>query len=152
MLLDAEKGVAAHSEGPRPSAETHSPSAGSPTSPLVVRWDTKDPRDPHHWPAWKRYGVVTLASWLNVLVCIGASGYSTGAEGVMTSFGVSNEVATVGLSLYIVRVFHNRVCVGCLLMQRLQLGFAFGPMLLAPFSEFFGRKPVVSAGSLVSSG
>ena len=38
-------------------------------------------------------------------------------------FGVSGEVATLGLSMYI-------------------LGFAIGPMMLAPLSEYFGRSPV----------
>lgn len=38
-------------------------------------------------------------------------------------FGVSAEVGTVGLSTFI-------------------MGFAIGPLLLAPLSEFFGRRPV----------
>lgn len=41
----------------------------------------------------------------------------------MSTFGVSAEVATLGLSMYI-------------------LGFAIGPLLLAPLSEHYGRNPV----------
>jgi len=39
------------------------------------------------------------------------------------TFGVSAEVGTLGLSLYI-------------------LGLSFGPMTLAPLSEYFGRSPI----------
>jgi MFS family permease len=38
-------------------------------------------------------------------------------------FGVSAEVGTLGLSLYV-------------------LGLAIGPMSLAPLSEYFGRSPI----------
>lgn len=41
----------------------------------------------------------------------------------MGTFDVSSEVGTVGLSMYI-------------------LGFAVGPLMLAPMSEYFGRNPV----------
>jgi hypothetical protein len=87
----------------QPSPDRPSTNTAPSGQPLVAHFDERDPADPHHWPAWKRYGVVVFASWLNVLVCIGASGYSTGADSVVESFGVSAEVATVGLSLYIVR-------------------------------------------------
>lgn len=41
----------------------------------------------------------------------------------MGTFDISSEVGTVGLSMYI-------------------LGFAVGPLMLAPMSEYFGRNPV----------
>lgn len=110
---DLEKGSIEH--------ERHSPHEAG--TPLIVHFESGDNLDPHQWPAWKRYGTVAFASWLNVLVCIGASGYSTGSTEIAEEFGVSDEVVTLGLSLYV-------------------LGFAFGPMLLAPFSEFYGRKPI----------
>ena len=43
--------------------------------------------------------------------------------GIQKEFGVSSEVTTLGLSLYV-------------------LGYAIGPVLLAPLSEYFGRQPV----------
>ncbi|GFZ44363.1 hypothetical protein JCM24511_02085 [Saitozyma sp. JCM 24511] len=59
----------------------------------------------------------------NLLVQLCVSGYSTGVEQMQKEFGFSTEVGTVGLSLFI-------------------LGFALGPMLLAPLSEYWGRRPV----------
>lgn len=60
---------------------------------------------------------------LNVLTCLCAGGYSSGTEELIATFNVSSEVGTLGLSMYI-------------------LGFAIGPLMLAPLSEYFGRNPV----------
>ncbi|KAL8287493.1 hypothetical protein RQP46_003351 [Phenoliferia psychrophenolica] len=67
--------------------------------------------------------IVILASSLNNLVCIGVSSYSTGIGQIVPEFDVSAEVAILGLTLFI-------------------LGFAMGPLFLAPLSEFYGRRPV----------
>lgn len=34
----------------------------------LVRSTRSDAQNPRNWPNWKRYGVVGLASWLNILV------------------------------------------------------------------------------------
>jgi hypothetical protein len=100
--VDAEKGNGdkpVHKHIEHPSSPTQTTSSGE---PLLVRFGSDDQSDPHQWPTWKRYWCVAFASWLNVLVCIGASGYSTGAEGIGKSFNVSEEIVTLGLSLYVV--------------------------------------------------
>ncbi|ORY22829.1 putative polyamine transporter [Naematelia encephala] len=89
----------------------------------LIKGTRGDPASPRSWPNWKRYAVVGLASWLNNLVCICVSGYSTGVEQMQEELGFGSELGTLGLSLYI-------------------LGFAFGPMFLAPLSEYWGRRPV----------
>jgi hypothetical protein len=97
-VADAEKPRTSTTERVSPAQTTAS------GEPLLVRFEKGDALDPHQWPAWKRYWCVGFASWLNVLVCIGASGYSTGAVGIGESFGAAPEVVTLGLSLYVVRV------------------------------------------------
>jgi len=89
----------------------------------LIRATKDDKTNPRNWPNWKRYAVVGLAAWLNNMACLCVSGYSTGAEQLTEEFGVSAEIGTLGLSLFI-------------------LGFALGPMFVAPLSEFFGRRPV----------
>ncbi|WWD20497.1 hypothetical protein CI109_104973 [Kwoniella shandongensis] len=90
---------------------------------LLIRSLHGDPQSPRSWPNWKRYGIVGLASLLNNLVCLCVSGYSTGVEQMEEELGFGSELGTLGLSLYI-------------------LGFAVGPMFLAPLSEYWGRRPV----------
>jgi len=60
---------------------------------------------------------------IDLSVSWGASGFSPAAGDFARDVGVSPHVATLGLSLYV-------------------LGLAFGPMTLAPLSEYYGRRPV----------
>ncbi len=52
-----------------------------------------------------------------------SSVYTTTYDQLIHEFSTSKEVVTLGLSLYV-------------------LGLGLGPMLLAPLSEFFGRRPI----------
>jgi multidrug resistance protein len=92
-------------------------------TPIFVTFSVHDPDNPREWPKWRKYYITCFASSLNVLTCLCAGGYSSASDDVVKIFGVSAEIATLGLSMYI-------------------LGFALGPMLLAPLSEYFGRSPV----------
>lgn len=83
-----------------------------------------DPYRPINWPTHKKvsttllYGLVTMtASWAS-------SSYSAGTSQVASQFEVSTEVATLGTTIFL-------------------LGFGLGPLLWAPLSEVFGRRPAV---------
>lgn len=60
---------------------------------------------------------------IDLSVSWGASGFSPAASDFASDMGCTHQTATLGLSLYV-------------------LGLAFGPMSLAPLSEYFGRRPV----------
>ncbi|KAF2165945.1 hypothetical protein M409DRAFT_66886 [Zasmidium cellare ATCC 36951] len=90
---------------------------------IHIRFADDDPSNPRNWPSWRKWYVLSLCCFLNFLTCLCAGGYSSGADGIAESLHVSSEATTVGLSMYI-------------------LGFAIGPMVLAPLSEYFGRSPV----------
>lgn len=60
---------------------------------------------------------------IDLSVSWGASGFSPAEEDFARDAGVSGQVATLGLSMYV-------------------LGLSLGPMTLAPLSESFGRSPV----------
>jgi MFS family permease len=58
--------------------------------------------------------------------------FAPGVPNLMTEFQSTNiELGTFVVSIYV-------------------LGFAFGPMVLAPLSELYGRMPIVSAKSIPS--
>ncbi len=69
------------------------------------------------------FAVVASIIPIDLSVSWGASGFSPIASDFARDIGVSPHTATLGLSMYV-------------------LGLAFGPMSLAPLSEYFGRKPV----------
>lgn len=82
-----------------------------------------DKDDPRNWPALHKWVMVAAILPIDLSVSWGASGFSPALPDFAQDMGVSRQVATLGLSLYI-------------------LGLAFGPMTLAPLSEYFGRRPV----------
>ena len=67
--------------------------------------------------------VVAAIMPIDFSVSWGASGFSPAAGDFSRDMGVSPHIAILGLSMYV-------------------LGLAFGPMSLAPLSEYYGRKPV----------
>lgn len=88
-----------------------------------VSFTPNDPSNPRNWPSWKKWSLFLVLIPLDLSVSWGASGYSPAASLLAKEFHVSAEVATLGLSLYVI-------------------GLALGPMLSAPLSEYFGRNPV----------
>ncbi|BDD60104.1 hypothetical protein MPDQ_001934 [Monascus purpureus] len=91
--------------------------------PLHITFSAGDKDNPRNWPKWRKWYITAMASWLNVVTCLCAGSISSGATGIQKEFRVSEEVTTLSLSLYV-------------------LGYAIGPVLLAPLSEYFGRQPV----------
>ncbi|KAH7024968.1 major facilitator superfamily domain-containing protein [Microdochium trichocladiopsis] len=89
-----------------------------------------DPENPRNWPAWRKWLTVAAIIPVDLSVSWGASGFSPAMHSFREHFSISTTVATLGLSLYI-------------------LGLAFGPMSLAPLSEFFGRSIVYNASYAV---
>ncbi|CAO2651070.1 Nn.00g093670.m01.CDS01 [Neocucurbitaria sp. VM-36] len=93
------------------------------TAPNIVTFSPDDPDDPRNWPLSRKWLMVAAIIPLDLSVSWGASGFSPAAGDFAKDVGVSPLVATLGLSMYV-------------------LGLAFGPMTLAPLSEYYGRRPV----------
>lgn len=97
------------------------------TPPAADHFAPGDPDNPRNWPAWQKWLIVAAITPIDLSVSWGASGFSPATASFRAEFGLSETVATLGLSLYIA-------------------GLALGPMSLAPLSEFFGRS-VIYIGS-----
>jgi hypothetical protein len=65
--------------------------------------------DPQQWKASYKWFTVITASWATLAVALSSSAYSGGQQSLIREFGVSSELVTGGLSLFVV-------------------GFAFGPL------------------------
>ncbi|KLU88682.1 cycloheximide resistance protein [Magnaporthiopsis poae ATCC 64411] len=89
---------------------------------LVVWWDgDDDPQNPYNWPTWRKLVNCGLVSCLTFLTPLASSIFAPGVPQLMLEFNSTNpELAGFVISIYI-------------------LGFAFGPLLLAPLSEIYGR-------------
>ncbi|KAK7753060.1 hypothetical protein SLS62_005010 [Diatrype stigma] len=81
------------------------------------------PLNPRNWSPWRKWLLVAAITPIDLSVSWGASGFSPAEGSFAEEFGIGDETARLGLSLYI-------------------LGLALGPMFLAPLSEVFGRNGI----------
>lgn len=95
--------------------------SGTESDPYVVRWLDGDPRNPMNFPTWWKVMAVFSTAFATLMVSLSSSAYSGSIQGVIDEFHVSNIVATLGLSLFV-------------------LGFSVGPLIWAPLSEQVGRQ------------
>ncbi|KAK1765488.1 polyamine transporter 3 [Phialemonium atrogriseum] len=100
--------------------------------PNLVSWDgPDDPQNPKNWPDSKKWFNIAVLSILTIITPLGSSMFAPGIPKIMVEFhSSSSTTATFVLSVYI-------------------LGFAFGPLLIAPLSEIYGRVPLYNLGNLL---
>ncbi|KAK4508658.1 hypothetical protein PRZ48_002397 [Zasmidium cellare] len=88
----------------------------------VVEFDGKDdPMHPFNWAARKKLRIAVTLSYCTLTASFASAIFSSAVEAAGRHFHISVEVATLGVSLYVV-------------------GFAAGPTLWAPLSELKGRR------------
>ncbi|KAJ7727748.1 putative bicyclomycin resistance protein [Mycena metata] len=93
--------------------------------PNVVDWDgPDDPANPLNWPGWKTGINCLLISMSTFVTPLASSMFAPGVPTVMEDFQSDNDL----LAAFVVSVY--------------VLGFAAGPMAIAPLSEIYGRVPV----------
>ncbi|ATZ58201.1 hypothetical protein BCIN_16g00530 [Botrytis cinerea B05.10] len=93
--------------------------------PFQVIFDggDSDPMCPRSMAHGRKWLVVIIVSASSFCVTCASSMYTSTYAQLEEEFNCSREVATVGLSMFI-------------------LGLGLGPMLLGPLSEFYGRRPI----------
>ncbi|KAI1206469.1 MFS general substrate transporter [Annulohypoxylon truncatum] len=124
MEPDSERGVEEGSNSRELAADEKDPN--------IVDWDgPNDPENPMTWPDSKKWINISIISIITIVTPLGSSMFAPGIPGIMVEFhSTSSTVATFLLSIYI-------------------LGFAFGPLLVAPLSEIVGRQPLYVVGNIV---
>jgi hypothetical protein len=71
------------------------------TREIFITFSPNDKDNPRNWSKAQKWYITCFASSLNVLSCLCAGGYSSGVGQLVEEFGVSDEVGTLGLSMYI---------------------------------------------------
>ncbi|KAK2755572.1 hypothetical protein FQN54_006512 [Arachnomyces sp. PD_36] len=99
--------------------------ASTPADPNIVTWDgPDDPENPMNWPRTKKIVNVSTVSLITFLTPLASSMFAPGVPEVMEDFKSTNlELSSFVVSVYL-------------------LGYAFGPLIIAPCSEMYGRMPV----------
>ena len=93
--------------------------------PDVVDWDgPNDPANPRNWSQVRKTVDITLIS-LSVLYCnLATTMFAPGANVMAAEFGVTSETIIV------------------MTVTIANIGFAVGPLFVAPLSEVYGRVPI----------
>ncbi|CAI7585257.1 unnamed protein product [Penicillium palitans] len=97
--------------------------SGTEEDPYAVEWMPKDFRNPLQLKTPMKWFITVVAAIETLVVALVSSAYTGGLVQIQERFGATTEVATLGVSLYV-------------------LGFALGPLIWAPMSEIFGRQLV----------
>lgn len=95
-----------------------------PDKQFEVRFEGEsDPMNPRSFSKSRKWAIVIIVSAGSTCVTCASSMYTLTYSQITTEFHISREVATLGLSLFVV-------------------GLGLGPMILGPLSEFYGRRPI----------
>ncbi|GAA5932784.1 hypothetical protein JCM1841_006402 [Sporobolomyces salmonicolor] len=111
---------AASSSAEKGQAQPFYAGEGTAEKPYIVKFEEGDPENPQNWSPAKKWAITANVAVSTLCVAFGSSIYAGGLGDLLVYFKTSQEVITLGLSLYV-------------------LGFALGPLLWAPFSEQWGR-------------
>ncbi|OAT00438.1 MFS multidrug transporter, variant 2 [Blastomyces dermatitidis ER-3] len=96
--------------------------SAAPGMEYIVKWDgPTDPSNPRNMRLGRKWVVVLVLAVGSVCVTCTSSLYTMTYAQIMEEFNCSRIVATLGLSLFI-------------------FGLGVGPLVLAPLSEFYGRR------------
>ncbi|KAI5848516.1 benomyl/methotrexate resistance protein [Morchella snyderi] len=120
----AEKGIPLGMLGSEKSMSTQrDETAPEEADPNLVDWDgPEDPENPMNWPSWRKIFTVGIVSSITFITPLASSIFAPSIPQVMNDFNTtSHELAAFVVSVYV-------------------LGFAVGPLILAPASEFWGRN------------
>ena len=75
--------------------------SGTEDDPFVVEFIPDDPRNPMLFKPLKKWCITVLIGVSTLAVAFNSSAYSGGVQQVIEEFGVSNEVVTLGVSLFV---------------------------------------------------
>ncbi|KAJ5682365.1 hypothetical protein N7462_005530 [Penicillium macrosclerotiorum] len=93
--------------------------------PLVVDFDgPDDPENPFNWSTGKKGIQLLLMAFNTFITPLASSMFTPGVSEVMRDFNITSNM----LGSFVVSVF--------------LLGYCFGPFLIAPLSEIYGRVPL----------
>ncbi|KAI0957054.1 hypothetical protein AcW1_005567 [Taiwanofungus camphoratus] len=121
----AATGIGLHDMGtPNVTSEKNVCSGGGTNEdPYIVDWDAADSENPFNWTKSRKWLITLQLAVSTWVAAFCSSSYTGGLTDTMGEFHISEEVALLGVSLYV-------------------LGFALGPFLWAPLSEMYGRRIV----------
>ncbi|KAI9369643.1 major facilitator superfamily domain-containing protein [Aspergillus egyptiacus] len=96
----------------------------------LVGWDSQDdPQNPQNFPKGRKWGLLLLLSAFTTISPLASSMFAPAISYMAADVGETDQtILSFTVSVYL-------------------LGYAFGPLLLAPLSEIYGRRVVLSCAN-----
>ncbi|OTB19064.1 hypothetical protein K445DRAFT_305372 [Daldinia sp. EC12] len=92
--------------------------------PLLVTWNgNDDPEHPYNWPLTRKWAITILLSNGGLVTLMSGAMLAPALKSIAVDLNTDEEETQIFLSIFV-------------------LAFAFGPMILSPLAEVFGRRPV----------
>jgi multidrug resistance protein len=92
--------------------------------PNIVDWEEGEQGNPQNWPMKKKWATMAIVSSITFLTPLASSMVAPGVQLILRDFNsTSQTVGSFVVSIYV-------------------LGYALGPLFVAPMSEVYGRLPV----------
>lgn len=86
------------------------PGAGTEENPYAVTWIPNDPRNPMLFSPVKKWSITMLVAFATLAVALVSSAYTGGIAEIQADLGVGSEVATLGVSLFVVGFAIGKYC------------------------------------------
>ncbi|OQD69968.1 hypothetical protein PENDEC_c028G00550 [Penicillium decumbens] len=100
--------------------------------PNIVDWDgPDDPENPLNWTAKRKVTATVSIALITLLTPLGSSMFAPGVGQLVVDF----KITSIELSSFVVSVY--------------LLGYCFGPLLIAPVSEIYGRRIVYNVCNIL---
>lgn len=77
------------------------PGSGTEDDPYAVTWIPEDPRNAMNFSQVKKWTFTMLVAIATLAVALVSSAYTGGVEEIEMQFGIGSEVATLGVSLFV---------------------------------------------------
>ena len=108
----------------RPSTQEKPASESSAEDSLLVTWDGEDdPANPKNWSLARKWTITIVTSFGGLVCLMSSTMLAPALKNIAHDLDISQGKANMTLSIFV-------------------LAFAFGPMVLAPMAEVFGRRNV----------
>lgn len=79
----------------------HYPGSGTDEDPYAVTWLPQDPRNPMQFSETKKWTFTMMMALATLAVALVSSAYTGGIVEIEEDFGIGTEVATLGVSLFV---------------------------------------------------
>lgn len=99
------------------------------TKPQVTWSSPTDPSNPLNWPLHRKWSITLLTSLGGLVTLMSGSMMAPALPSISEDLPISEAEVQMALSIFV-------------------LAFAVGPMVMAPLSEVYGRRPIWIWGSI----